>query len=86
MLLEHIKPDLLIGSPMTVTVKIFNMIVPRGIYKRFMRKKIDYQVQVGNPGPFLFLNAFKCFVYIKTLTLNSIGSRTGALAYPAWPN
>ena len=66
MLLEHIEPDLLHGSPMTVTVKIFEMIVPMGIYKGFMKeKKIDYQVQVGNPGPFLFFNAFKRFVLSK---------------------
>ena len=32
---------------------------------------MDYQVQVGNPGPFLFLNAFERFVYVKTLTLAS---------------
>ena len=69
MLLELIKPDLLRGSPKIVTVKIFDMVVPMGIYNRFMRrKKMDYQVQVGNPGPFLFLNAFKRFVHIKTLT------------------
>ena len=39
MLLELIKPDLLRGSPMIVTVKIFDMVVPMGIYKRFMKKK-----------------------------------------------
>jgi hypothetical protein len=69
-LLELIKPDFLRGSPMIVTVKIFDMVVPEGIYNRFMKKKyLDYKVQVGNPGPFLFLNAFKRFVYVKTLTL-----------------
>jgi hypothetical protein len=31
-----------------------------------MKKK---KVLVGIPGPFLFLNAFKRFVYVKTLTL-----------------
>ena len=61
-LLELIKPDFLRGSPMIVTVKIFDMVVPMGIYKRFMKKNLDYQVQVGNPGPFLFLNAFKRFM------------------------
>ena len=35
--------------------------------KRFIFKKWDYQVQVGNPGPYLFLNAFKCFVFVKML-------------------
>ena len=70
MLLQLIKPDFLRGSPMIVTVKIFDMVVPMGIYKRFMKKKnLDYQVQVGNPGPFLFLNAFKRFVDVKTITL-----------------
>ena len=39
-LLELIKPDLLRGSPMIVTVKIFDMVVPIGIYNRFMKKKI----------------------------------------------
>ena len=72
-LLELKKPDLLRGSPMIVTVKIFDMIVPNvpmSIYNRFIIKKIlDYQVQVGNPGPFLFLNVFKRFVYVNTLTL-----------------
>ena len=33
------RARLLHGSPMTVTVKIFEMIVPMGIYKRFMKKK-----------------------------------------------
>ena len=70
MLLELIKPDFLRGSPMIVTVKIFDMVVPIGIYNRFMRKKnLDYKVQVGNPGPFLFLNVIKRFVYVNTLTL-----------------
>ena len=70
MLLELIKPNFLRGSHMIVTVKIFDMVVPMGIYKRFMDKKnLDYQVQVGNPGPFLFLNAFKRFVDVKTITL-----------------
>ena len=26
-------------------------------------------MQVGNPGPFIFFNAFKCFVNVKMLTL-----------------
>ena len=69
-LLELIKPDLLRGSPMIVTVKIFDMVVPMGIYNRCMeKKKFDYQVQVGNPGPFLFLNTFKRFVYVKLISL-----------------
>ena len=39
-LLEFIKPDFLRGSPMIITVKIFDMVVPMGIYKRFMKEKI----------------------------------------------
>jgi hypothetical protein len=35
-LLELIKPDLLRGSPLIVTVKIFDMVVPMGIYNRFV--------------------------------------------------
>jgi hypothetical protein len=63
-LLELIKPDFLRGSPMIVTVKIFDMVVPMGNIKVLCKK-----VQVGNPGPFLFLNAFKRFVDVKTTTL-----------------
>ena len=64
------EANLLCGSAKIGTGKIFVMIVPMSIYKRFMREKnFDYQVQVGNPGPFIFFNAFKCFVNVKTLTL-----------------
>ena len=41
------EANFLRGSPMKVTGKIFDIIVPLSIYKRIMReKKLDYQVQV----------------------------------------
>ena len=54
------EANLLRGSAMIGTGKIFDMVVPMGIYKRFMKKKnLDYQVLVGNPGPFLFLKCIQ---------------------------